>query len=499
MKYLYHARQRGARVAVVNTYFEPGLRRYWVPSIPESAVFGTRFADDWFPVDTGGDLAFLSGVFRVLVQKGWTDTDFIAKNCVGFDEAKAHVEKLDWDGLERESGTSRQEMERFAELLHGAERGIFVWSMGLTQHAHGVETIQALVNVALARGFLGREGTGMTPIRGHSGVQGGSEVGCAPLDEGQRLRFEKAWGFPLPSQRGLTAPEMMAAAFRGELDVFWTVGGNFLETLPDPTAAHAALSSVRVRIHQDIVLSSMMLVPPLETVLLLPATTRYESPGGGTETTTERRIVFSPEVRGRRVGSARPEWVVFGEVAARVRPELAQKVRFDSSQAIRDEIGRSVPLYAGIERLRERGDQFQWGGDRLFADGVFATDDKKAHFTCPKPPSRCPAPGHFFVSTRRGKQFNSMVQHEVDPLNGASRGDVLFCKEDADRLGLSEGDRVRLRSRTGAFEGRIKLERIKPGNLQVHWPEGNELLSKDEIDPASHEPDYNAVVSVERI
>lgn len=499
MKYLYHARKRGTRVAVVNTYFEPGLRRYWVPSIPESALFGTRFADDWFAVDTGGDLAFLCGVLKVLVQRSWIDRDFIARHCVGFEPAAAHVERLEWEMLERESGTSRSEIERFAELLHRAERGIFVWSMGLTQHAHGVETIQALVNVALARGFVGREGVGLMPIRGHSGVQGGAEVGCAPLDEAQRLRFEKAWDFPLPSQRGLTAPEMMAAAFRGELDVFWTVGGNFLETLPDPTAARSALSHVRVRIHQDIVLSSMMLVPPLETVLLLPATTRYESPGGGTETTTERRIVFSPEVRGRRVGSAKPEWEVFGEVAARVRPNLAQKVRFASSQALRDDIAHSVPLYAGIERLSARGDQFQWGGERLFADGVFATEDQKAHFTCPTPPARRPPPGAFFVSTRRGKQFNSMVQHDVDPLNGASRGDVLLCREDAERLSLRDGDRVRLRSRTGTFEGRVKLELMKPGNLQVHWPEGNQLLSKEEIDLASHEPDYNAVVSLEKI
>src|SRR4029453_2822781 len=91
MKYLYLARQKGTRVAVVNTYFEPGLKRYWVPSVPESAVFGTRFADEWFAVDTGGDLAFLNGVFRVLCEEGWLDHDFVARSTTGFEEAKAHV------------------------------------------------------------------------------------------------------------------------------------------------------------------------------------------------------------------------------------------------------------------------------------------------------------------------------------------------------------------------------------------------------------------------
>ncbi|HET8644875.1 MAG TPA: molybdopterin dinucleotide binding domain-containing protein, partial [Vicinamibacteria bacterium] len=251
-------------------------------------------------------------------------------------------------------------------------------------------------------------------------------------------------------------------------------------------------------IHQDVVLSSMMLVPPADTVLVLPATTRYESPGGGTETSTERRIIFSPEVRGPRIGSARPEWEVFGEVAARVRPDLASQVRFASSAQIRAEIARAVPLYAGIEDLGRAGDQIQWGGPHLYADGVFATPDGKARFSVVTPPARRPDPGRYFVSTRRGKQFNSMVQRDSDPLTGARRQDVLMAAEDAAALGLREGDRVRLVSRTGSFEGRARIDRMKPGNLEVHWPEANVLLSREEIDLMSHEPDYNAVVAVER-
>ena len=232
------------------------------------------------------------------------------------------------------------------------------------------------------------------------------------------------------------------------------------------------------RIHQDILLSSMMLLPPEDTVVLFPATTRYESPGGGTETSTERRIIFSPRWPDAGSESAKPEWEVFGEVAARVRPDLADRVRFASSAAIRDEIGRAVPLYAGIERLGRQGDNFQWGGPRLFADGRFHTADGKARFSAVTPPERRAAPGQVYVSTRRGKQFNSMVQHRVDPLTGAAREDVLMSAEDAARLRIADGDRVRLTSAAGRFEGRARIDAIKPGNVEVHWPEGNGLLSR---------------------
>jgi molybdopterin-dependent oxidoreductase alpha subunit len=500
MKYLYHARQQGAKVAVVNTYFEPGLRQYWVPSIVESAVFGTRMADEWFGVHTGGDQAFLLGVFKVLAAEGRVDREFVARSTTGYEEAKAHAATLDWSLLERESGATRAEMARFARMLSEARCGILVWSMGLTQHAHGVETLLALVNVGLARGWVGREKVGLMPIRGHSGVQGGAEVGCAPtLGEAQRRRFAEVWGFEPPPGPGLTAAEMIDAAYRGELDAFWIVGGNFLETLPDPPAVARALGRVRTRIHQDIVLTSMMTLPPADTVVILPAPTRYESAGGGTETSTERRIIFSPEIPGRRVGSARPEWEVFGEVAARVRPDRASAVRFESSQAIRDEIGRAVPLYAGIERLKREGDNLQWGGERLFEDGRFATPDGKAHFSVVVPTERRPVEGRFYLSTRRGKQFNSMVQRAVDPLTGAQRDDVLLSPADAARLGIRDGDRVRLASPVGQLTGHARIDALKPGNLAVHWPEANVLLSREERDALSHEPDYNALVTLEKV
>lgn len=499
-KYLHHAKKHGTEVAVVNPYREPGFESYWVPSIPESAVFGTRLAEHWFEVETGGDLAFLVGVFRALVEADAVDEEFVRSRTAGYEAARDACLAADWDALERESGAPRDRIRAFARLLVERPNTIFVWSMGLTQHAHGVETIKALMNVALARGLFGRPHRGAMPIRGHSGVQGGAEVGCVPaVDPATARRWSELWGFPVPDARGLTASEMVAASARGEIEALWMVGGNFLDTLPDLARNERALARPRLRVHQDIVVSPMMLVDPgpsAEAVLLLPACTRYESPGGGTETSTERRIIFSPEIPGRRIGSAKPEWWVLGEVMARVRPDHADRIRFESAAAIRREIAKAQPLYQGIEGLERKGDHVQWGGGILYADGRFATPDGRAHFSVVRPLGRVRDADRFRVSTRRGKQFNSMVQRDVDPLTGGARDSVLMSPEDAQRMGVTDGDPVRLESDEGTFEGRVKVSPIRAGNLQVHWPEGTALLSGEVVDPVSLEPDFNTEVRV---
>ncbi len=499
-KYLYHAKKNGARVAVVNPYREPGLARYWIPSIAESALSGTALADDWIDVHTGGDLAFLTGVLRALVELDGIDEDFVRERTSGFEAARAHALDVPWDRIERVSGTPRARIEEFARLLMSRPNAIFVWSMGLTQHAHGVDTVRALVNVGLARGLPGVENRGLVPIRGHSGVQGGAEVGCTPtIDPQAASRWEEQWGFPVSRVSGWTATEMVEHASRGDVDLFWMVGGNFLETLPDRQRSIEALRTPRLRVHQDIVVTSSMLTECGGDVILLPATTRYESPGGGTETSTERRIIFSPEVPGRRIGTAMPEWWVFREVARRARPGDDGLIGLADAQSIRREIGAAIPLYQGIESLKQAGDQVQWGGRHLYANGRFQTSDGKARFARTSTALQTAGPsGHFVLSTRRGKQFNSMVQRDVDPLTGASRHDILISAEDLQGLGIDEGSRVQLRSTSGTFSGTLRVAAIKSGNLQVHWPEGNVLLGTN-MDPESLEPDYNTSVVIENV
>jgi molybdopterin-dependent oxidoreductase alpha subunit len=504
MKYLYHAKKAGTRIAMVNTYREPGMERYWVPSNAESALFGTKITDEFFGVNVGGDIGFLNGVLKHLVENGWVDKEFVDRRTTGFEDACRAVAAQSWEELEALSGASRDDMLRLARLLGEARSAVLVWSMGITQHAYGEDNVRAIVNLALARGFLGRDKCGLMPIRGHSGVQGGAEMGAyatglpggLPVTPENAARFTELWGFEVPDSPGLTATDMIDAAHRGELDALISSGGNFLEVLPDPAYCREALERLPLRVHVDIVLSSQMLVPGAGDVLLLPAQTRYEMVGGVTETSTERRIIFSPEVEGPRVGEAWPEWKIFTELASRVRPEVADRVRFTGTPQIRDEIERAVPFYAGIAGLARFGDNVQYGGRHLFADGRFQTPDGRGRFSAVTLPALERPDGTFMVATRRGKQFNSMVHERRDGFNGATREAVLMSAYDADRLGLPDGARVELRSGERTYEGRVLRAPLQPGNLQIHWPEGNVLLDESRRSPQARIPDYNALVTV---
>jgi molybdopterin-dependent oxidoreductase alpha subunit len=506
-KYLYYAKQRGTKIAVVNTYREPGLERYWVPSVFESALFGTRLADEFYMVHTGGDLAFINGVMKHLIENGWCDDTFISEHTANFELLKAELAAQPWEMLETYSGASRAEMLRFAEMYRQAKTAVIVWSMGVTQHANGVNNIKSILNLALARGMIGREKCGVMPIRGHSGVQGGAEVGCSPwyYPGGETVgaqaaeKLSQMWIFSVPTARGQTCLEMIDGAHAGQVDVLYSVGGNFLETLPDPGYIHKALERPRLRVHQDIVLTTQMLVDPADTVILLPAQTRYEQRGGGTETSTERRIIFSPEIRGRRIGESKPEWEILMLVAEHTFPNRKHQIHFKDAQQIRCEIAQTVPSYAGIEKLKKKGDAVQWGGVRLCEGGQFSTPDARAVFTALKPPEHRLVDGWCFMSTRRGKQFNSMVHGARDPLNGAKRDDVLMSAVDAAGQGLSDGDPILLHSATGEMHGCVKIAAIKPRNLQVHWPEGNRLLPRDVYDSESGVPDYNTLVQVIKV
>jgi molybdopterin-dependent oxidoreductase alpha subunit len=507
MKYLYHAKKAGTKVVTVNSYREPGMEKYWVPSNVESAVFGTKITDRFFLVNVGGDIAFLNGTLKVMLDNGWIDQDFVANHTVGFDQVRAALDAQSFEELEAQAGVPRSEMEAFARMLGEARTAVLVWSMGITQHEFGEDNVRAIINLGLTKGFVGRDKCGLMPIRGHSGVQGGAEMGAyatvlpggLALDDENTRKFTALWGFKVNKVKGLTAPQMLDAAHAGNLDVLISSGGNFREVLPDPAYVDEAMARIPLRVHIDIVLSGQMLTDPADTVVLLPAATRYEMPGGVTETSTERRVIFSPEIRGPRIGEARPEWEIFVELAKRVRPELADLVHFESTSEIRADIARSIPIYDGIQHLKSFGDQFQYGGRHLALDWKFPTADGKAHWSVVKLPRIDLPEGSFLVATRRGKQFNSMVHEHTDALTGAERQAVLISRVDAERLGLASGDPVVLRSDCGEFRGRALVAPVTPGNLQVHWPEAEGLIDRRRRSPQAGIPDYNAVVTLEKL
>ena len=399
MKYLYLARKHGARVAVVNPYREPGLDQYWVPSNVESAMFGTQMTDEFFAVDTGGDLAFVNGVLKVLVE-GKIDERFVAEHTTGFDDLVAALDAQSFAELEQQSGTTRADMERFAQMYASARSAVLIWSMGITQHEHGTDNVLAIANLGLVRGNVGKPGAGLMPIRGHSGVQGGAEMGAYATALARRARRERG------ERRGAEPSSTDSRSAIGPASRSRTCSSRPGPATSTSSTRRAATSSrccrpptswsrrsatVPVRVHQDIVLTSQMLVDPADVVVLLPAATRYEQRGGGTETTTERRIAYSPEIRGPRPGEVRSEWEIYVDLARRVDPARAHLMQFSSGDEIRREIARVVPLYAGIETLHTTGDSVQWGG-RCSARAASSRCPTAGRASCRsrRPTGRCP-------------------------------------------------------------------------------------------------------------
>lgn len=297
--------------------------------------------------------------------------------------------------LEQRSGLSQQEMERFGRVYGSVRSAVLVCSMELTQREFGAENIKAIVNLALARGMLGRERCGIMPIRAHSGVQGGGECGSEPdtfpggfpVNDENARRFSNLWRHPVPSNPGLTAPQMIEAAHQGDLKFLYSIGGNAFETMPDRNFVAEALTKVPVRIHQDIVLNSSMLLDPAGIVLLLPGQTRYEQRGGGTSTSTERRIRFTPEISGHSIGETLPEWEIPATIGRQAMPNGDLLFPFNDTQSIREEMGRVMPIYRGVDKLKSEGDQLQWGGPYLHKGGKFsAMPGGRALFTALEPP-----------------------------------------------------------------------------------------------------------------
>ena len=504
-KYLHIAKEQGTKVVLVNPYLEPGMKRYWVPSTASSALFGSDLADYWFPVGQGGDIPFLHGVLKHLIDTGRIDRAFVAAHTTGWAGVEAKAKSLDWTELEKGCGLPKASIIEFADLVGNARSAVFVWSMGITQHECGADNVRMVLNVALARGFLGRDKCGVMPIRGHSSVQGGAEMGAystafpggKTVNAANAATLSEQYGFPVPDWTGLTTTEMVEAGHRGELDVFYQIGGNFLRTLPDPDHVAQALGRIPFRVHQDIMLTDQMLLDPADEVILLPAKTRYEQDDGGTETNTERRIMFTPEIP-REVGEARAEWKILLQIAAAAWPERAVQLGCRTGQEMREEIARVVPFYDGVQQLKKTGDAFQYGGPHLCVGGVCPTEDGKARFVAVDLPDQTPRPeGVFHVSTRRGKQFNTLIYADTDPLNGAPRDAVLMNEEDAALRHLKQGDRITLVNDRGRFRGRVFLAPLAAGNLQIHWPEGNHLIRRGVEDKGGGVPNYNAHVRIE--
>src|SRR5262249_52793723 len=220
----------------------------------------------------------------VLLERDAVDHSFIAQATEGFEPCQQAIRATPWPNIERGSGVERSVIEKAADLYAAANNVVFGWTMGITQHAHGVANVQSIVNLALLRGMVGRPRAGLLPIRGHSNVQGIGSVGVTPqLKQAIFDRLEKELGMSLPATPGLDTQGCVQAAARGNMRAALCLGGNLFGSNPDAQFAARALANLELIAYLSTTLNTGHTWGRARQTLVLPVRARDEEPQATTQ------------------------------------------------------------------------------------------------------------------------------------------------------------------------------------------------------------------------
>jgi molybdopterin-dependent oxidoreductase alpha subunit len=496
MRTLMQIRRRGGEIIVVNPLREVGLVNFSVPSDVRSLLFGTKIATMYVKPHLGGDLALLTGVAKEIMERGVTDSAFIAKATESFDDFKKSVAELSWTEIVEQSGVSRDEIKRIADSYAKAKNVVFGWTMGITHHQHGVNSVRAIVNLALLRGMVGKANAGMLPLRGHSNVQGiGSMLVTPAVKDKVMDRLEQEFGFAAPKKPGLDTLATMQAIDRGEIKVGICLGGNLFGANPDANWTARVMGKLDHISYMSTTLNTTHAWGLAKETIILPVAVRDEE-----EQPTTQESMFSyvrlSEGGKPRHPNTRSEVDLLADLAERVvdgkSPIDWKKMR--SHAALREAIAKIVPGYEAIADIDKTKKEFHVVG-RALHEGRFPTESGKAKFMPVSLPTMERNGNTLMLATLRSEgQFNTVVYEEQDIYRGQDRRDViLMSPDDIKRLNLRENQSVTVRSAAGTMEGvLVRPFDIRPGNCAMYYPEANVLVTQAN-DPWSKTPAFKSV------
>lgn len=495
---LQGVRERGGHVIVINPAREPGLVRFAVPKSPKSMLKGGSWiASEYLQPNIGADISVMAGIAKAVVERSAQDAQYLEQFTLGSAEYVQQVRAASWESLTAATAITQSQFEVVAELYAQSKRAIFAWGMGVTHHTHGVDNVEAIANLALLRGMIGKPFSGLLPLRGHSNVQGIGTIGVKPLLAADVLdRIESTLSVTMPKKQGMDTLACLEASDRGEIDNALIVGGNLYEATPNSGWAKSALEKICLKVYLTTTLNrGHVHSADGGDVLILPVAARDEE---HQPTTQESMFNFVRLSDGgiTRLANVRSEVDLLCDLGRRaVSKHEALFEKFTSHSSVRGAIAQTVPGLEALADIEVAKREFHING-RILHSPEFNTQSGKGVFrthSLKQKPSKPDFP-YTLMSVRSEGQFNSIVYEESDSYRGTQdRWVLMMGSEDLALLKLSAGDRVTVRSPSGVMEAlRVHAFDLPAGNVMVYYPEANVLTSL-ERDPRSQTPAFKAV------
>jgi len=471
-------------------------------------------ADLHLQQNSGTDVAWLMGMINVIIEEGLVDEEFVRDRTENFEAMKEAAAEFTPEKVEEITGISEDKLREAALMYGEADKGTILFAMGITQHSHGTDNVLSVANLAMVTGNVGRESTGVNPLRGQNNVQGACDLGALPNvypgyqnvdEEENQEKFEEAWGTELSPEPGLTVVEMMNAAGEGDVKGMYIMGENPMVSDPDIGHVEKSLENLDFLAVQDIFLTETAQYADV----VLPAASFVETEGSFTN--SERRIqklnrAIEPK------GNTKTDWEIISELSAR----LGNPMDYDSAMELTDEITEVTPIYGGItaERIKDK-QGLQWPcrdqddpGTKFLHEGEFSRGLGKFHAISYRDPAETPDEDYPMTLTT-GRMY---YHFHTRSMTGRSRGlDELVPEAyvevnpaDASSLEVEEGEKVKVSSRRGEIEIKTKItDRVPEGTVFIpfHFAEAAaNRLTNSVLDPIAKIPELKvAAVDVEKV
>ncbi len=497
----------------------------------------TEFAALHLQLKPGTDIALLNGLMHIILEKGWEDSEFIARRTEGFDEFRATVETYTPDRVAAITGLPVDQLYQAAELLATHKPMAVMWAMGITQHTTGVNNVMSLANLQMLLGNMGVPGGGVNPLRGQNNVQGACDLGGLPnvypgyqavTREQSRAKFEAAWGASMPDQVGMTVTEMVPGVLEGKIKALYILAEDPVMSDPNSNHARECLEACEFIVLQEIFATETAAYADV----LLPGVSFAEKTG--TFTNTERRVQLARQAI-EPLGEARADWRIIADLAKHVLSDGQRQVNggdyagwdYDDSAQIMAEVAALTPSYAGISHERlEGGERLQWPvanashpGTPILHVGQFARGRGRFTAIDHVPPAELPDDEYPMLMTtgrvlyhwhggeitRRASGLMDIYSQALIELNpgDAGRLGIHRSPEDTGSLPGAGAESVRVTSRRGSIAALAWVtDRVPPGVIHAnfHFPTASaNVLTNDALDPVAKIPEYKVcAVRVEK-